>query len=83
MNDQAPKRHFGQKLSLVMAIFSLFCTLPTLGAFFWLWNTRGLADTWTPSALAIVAFFICVAGVCYIMSRPQPPLPPMQDEETR
>ncbi len=83
MSNAAPQRHFGQKVSFFMALFSLFCTLPTFGLFFWLWHTRGLTDTWTPSALAGVAFFLCVAGVCYIMSRPTPPLPPMSDDDLK
>jgi hypothetical protein len=36
---------------------------------------RGLADSWVPSALASVAFLGACAGVLYVMSPPQPPLP--------
>jgi hypothetical protein len=69
-------RHIGQKIALATAIFCALMMLPALAGFFWLWQDRGLADTWTPSLLAIVAFFGCCAGVLYAMSRPQPVLPP-------
>ena len=39
---------------------------------------RSLADNWTPSALAGVAFPACCAGVRYVMNRPQPS-PPAED----
>ncbi|MDR2187721.1 MAG: hypothetical protein LBE62_06670 [Azonexus sp.] len=63
-------RHAGQKIALTLAVISGFLCLPTAGAFVWLWRTRGLIDTWTPSALAAVAFFVCCAGVFYVMSLP-------------
>jgi hypothetical protein len=68
-------RHAGQKIAFAAAIFCLLLVLPALGGFAWMWLTRGLADTWTPSALALVAFLICCAGVFYAMGRPTPPLP--------
>lgn len=69
-------RHIGQKIALAAAIFCALLMLPALAGFFWLWQERGLADTWTPSLLAVAAFFGCCAGVLYAMSRPQPLLPP-------
>jgi len=69
------KRHVGQKVALASAVFCGFLALPAIGAFFWLWRERGLGDAWVPSALASVAFLAACAGVLYIMSRPQPPLP--------
>lgn len=69
-------RHIGQKIALATAIFCALMMLPALGGFVWLWQERGLTDTWTPSLLAAVAFFGCCAGVLYAVSRPQPLLPP-------
>jgi len=69
------KRHIGQQVALATAVFCALLMLPTAGFFVWLWRERGLADIWTPSALAGVAFLGCCAGVLYVMSRPQPPLP--------
>ena len=69
------KRHIGQQVALATAAFCALLILPVIGLFFWLWLDRGLADTWTPSALAAVAFLGSCAGVLYVMSRPQPPLP--------
>lgn len=68
-------RHIGQKIAFVSALFCAFMMLPALAAFVWMWQTRGLVDSWTPSILATVAFFGCCAGVLYAMSRPQPVLP--------
>lgn len=70
------KRHIGQKVALATAVICALLALPVLGVFFWLWRERGLADAWVPSALASVAFLGACAGVLYVMSRPQPPLPP-------
>lgn len=70
-----PARHIGQKISLVSAIFCAVMTVPALIGFFWVWYEYGLADNWTPSLLATIAFFACCAGVLYVTSRPQPPLP--------
>jgi hypothetical protein len=69
------KRHIGQQVALATAAFCALLMLPALGLFVWLWQERGLSDTWTPSALAAVAFLGSCAGVLYVMSRPQPPLP--------
>lgn len=69
------KRHIGQKIAFASAIFSALMILPTLAAFFWAWQTRGMADTWTPSILTTVVFFALCAGVLYAISRPQPILP--------
>ena len=69
------KRHIGQQIALATAIFCALLALPAFGLFVWLWLERGLADTWVPSALAAVAFLGSCAGVLYVMSRPQPPLP--------
>ena len=74
MNDL--KRHIGQKVALATAAFCALLAIPVLGVFFWLWRERGLADTWVPSALASVAFLGACAVVLYVISRPQPPLPP-------
>lgn len=70
------KRHIGQKVALATAAFCALLAIPVLGVFFWLWRERGLADTWVPSALASVAFLAACAVVLYVISRPQPPLPP-------
>ena len=69
------KRHIGQQVALATAAFCALLALPAFGLFIWLWTERGLADTWVPSALAAVAFLGTCAGVLYVMSRPQPPLP--------
>ncbi|KAB2927419.1 MAG: hypothetical protein F9K30_03940 [Dechloromonas sp.] len=68
-------RHAGQKLALAMSLVCAVLTLPAFAAFVWLWQTRGLADTWTPSLLAVAAFFGFCAVVCFAMSVPQPVLP--------
>ena len=68
-------RHAGQKISLGLSIACAVMTLPSFATFVWLWQTRGLADTWTPSLLAVAAFFGFCAAVCYAMSVPQPVLP--------
>lgn len=68
-------RHIGQKIAFLSAIFCAFMMLPALAGFIWMWQTRGLVDTWTPSILATAAFFGSCAGVLYAMSRPQPVLP--------
>jgi hypothetical protein len=70
-----PKRHIGQKVALATAAFCALLTLPAFGLFIWLLTARGPADSWVPSALATVAFLGACAGVLYVMSRPQPPLP--------
>ena len=72
------KRHFGQKAAFVSAIICAGLSLPMFGIFVWLLNERGMNDTWTPSALTTVFFFLFCAVVLYVLSRPQPPLP-MQD----
>ena len=69
------KRHIGQQVALATAAFCALLALPAFGLFLWLWKERGLSDTWTPSALASVAFLGACAVVLYVMSRPQPPLP--------
>ena len=69
------KRHIGQQVALATAGFCALLALPAFGLFLWLWMERGLADTWTPSALASVAFLGACSVVLYEMSRPQPPLP--------
>jgi hypothetical protein len=68
-------RHTGQKISLALSIVCAAMTLPSFAVFIWMWQTRGLADTWTPSLLAVAAFFGFCAAVCYAMSVPQPVLP--------
>ena len=74
-SEMSLKRHIGQQVALATAAFCALLTLPAFGLFVWLWKERGLADTWTPSALAAVAFLGACAVVLYVMSRPQPPLP--------
>ena len=78
MNDtviERKPRHIGHKIALACAVFCGLMMLPALAAFFYFWVTRGIADTWTPSLAAVVAFFGCCAGVLYATSVPQPKLP--------
>lgn len=70
------KRHIGQKVAFVSSIFCIVLALPVFGIFLWLWNEKGINDTWTPSALTTVFFLLFCAVVLYVVSRPQPPLPP-------
>ena len=70
------KRHIGQKVALATAAFCAVLTLPAFGLFIWLWRERGPADSWVPSALSGVAFLGACAVVLYVISRPQPLLPP-------
>lgn len=74
-------RHFGHKIALVCAGLCALMMLPAAGVFLWFAFTRGLADTWTPSMAAAVAFFGCCAGVLYATSVPQPVLPPEGESE--
>lgn len=69
-------RHIGHKIALVCAGLCGLMMLPAAVAFIWLFVTRGVVDTWTPSMAAVVAFFGCCAGVLYATSVPQPLLPP-------
>jgi hypothetical protein len=75
------KRHIGQKAALVTAVLCALLALPAFGLFIWLWMERGLADTWVPSILASVAFLAACAGVLYVISRPQPPLPVLSSNQ--
>lgn len=75
-------RHIGHKIALVCAVLCALMMLPALGGFAWFWHTRGLGDTWTPSLMAVVAFFGCCAGVLYATSVPQPLLPPENEVPT-
>ena len=72
-------RHIGHKIALVCAVLCGLFMLPAAVAFFWFLFSRGMADTWTPSMAAAVAFFGCCAGVLYATSVPQPVLPPMDE----
>ena len=72
-------RHIGHKIALVCAVLCGLLMLPAAIAFFRFLYTRGMADTWTPSMAAAVAFFGCCAGVLYATSVPQPVLPPMDE----
>ena len=56
--------------------------LLAIALFGWFLFTRGMADTWTPSMAAAVAFFGCCAGVLYATSVPQPVLPPEDGSNT-
>ena len=76
-------RHVGHKIALACAGLCAFLMLPAAGMFFWFLVTRGMADTWTPSMAAVVAFFGCCAGVLYATSVPQPQLPPMDEAELK
>jgi hypothetical protein len=76
------QRNFGQKVSLAAAILCTFLSLPVFAAFVWLYRERGMQDTWTPSALTSIFFFLFCAVVLYVMSRPKPPLPPQDDATT-
>lgn len=81
MNDEVARkpRHIGHKIALVCAGLCGLMMLPAAAAFVWFWYTRGVADTWTPSLAAAVAFFGCCAGVLYATSVPQPQLPPEEE----
>jgi cbb3-type cytochrome oxidase subunit 3 len=70
------KRHIGQKVAFAASVFCAVLSLPVLGIFVWLLNEKGMNDTWTPSALTTVFFLLFCAVVLYVVSRPQPPLPP-------
>ncbi|MCG2578138.1 hypothetical protein LZ012_14175 [Dechloromonas sp. XY25] len=72
-------RHIGHKIAMVCAVLCGLMMIPAIGVFGWFLFTRGLADTWTPSMAAVVAFFGCCAGVLHAVSIPQPVLPPMED----
>ena len=63
-------------MALVSAVICTVMMLPVFGLFVWLWNEKGLNDTWTPSALTTGFFFGFCAIVLYVVSRPKPPLPP-------
>ncbi len=76
------QRNIGQKISLAAAILCTFLSLPVFAAFVWLYRERGMQDTWTPSALTSIFFFLFCAVVFYVMSRPKPPLPPQDDATT-
>jgi uncharacterized membrane protein len=69
------QRHIGQKLALAAAVVCSALTLPVFGLFLWFLRERGMADSWTPSALTTVFFLGFCAIVLYVISRPQPPLP--------
>lgn len=69
-------RHIGHKIALVCAALCGLMMIPAALAFGWLLFTRGMADTWTPSLAAVVAFLGCCGGVLYATSVPQPLLPP-------
>ena len=70
------QRNAGQKVAFAAAVFCLLLALPVFGLFLWLWNEKGLNDTWTPSALTTVFFLGFCAIVLFVISRPKPPLPP-------
>lgn len=72
-------RHVGHKIALVCAGACVALMVPAVVAFFWLWISRGTADTWTPSMAAVVFFLGCCAGVLYATSVPQPQLPSEDD----
>ena len=57
------KRHIGQQVALATALFCALLMLPALGLFVWLWLERGLGDTWTPSALAAVAYVAVIPSI--------------------
>lgn len=63
-------RNLGQKFAYVCAIVSALASIPAFGLFLWLRATRGMADTWTPSAISITLFFLSCAAVLYVVSRP-------------
>jgi hypothetical protein len=73
-----PQRHLGQRISLVMAIVSALGAALMVGVAAWLIHARGAADVLAASAMAGVAFLASCAVVLYVMSRPQPPLPPQE-----
>ena len=79
MNDDEiirKPRHFGHRIALACAAVCAVLMVPAFAAFVWFWVTRGVADTWTPSLAAVVAFLGCCAGVLYATSVPQRVLPP-------
>jgi len=70
------KRHIGQKIAFAASVICVVLSVPLFGTFIWLLNEKGMDDTWTPSALTTVFFLLFCAVVLYVVSRPQPPLPP-------
>ncbi len=70
------KRHIGQKIAFAASVICVAISVPLFGTFIWLLNEKGMDDTWTPSALTTVFFLLFCAVVLYVVSRPQPPLPP-------
>ena len=70
------KRHIGQKIAFAASVICVSLSVPLFGIFIWLLNEKGMEDTWTPSALTTVFFLLFCAVVLYVVSRPQPPLPP-------
>ncbi len=73
------KRNFGQKVALVAGALCAVLVLPAIGGFFWIWHERGGADSWVASMFAVCMFFAGCAVVLYVMSRPKPPLPPLDN----
>jgi len=75
-----PRRGFLKKLSLISAVFSFASALLALGLAIWSWMIYGKQHVYTGSLGATSFFFFSAAIVLYEMSRPQPPLPPPDDQ---
>ena len=79
MNTPALRRGIAKKISLACAGGSLTFGILTMGAALWFWKTGGKPII-TASLGATTFFFVTAAIVLYEMSRPQPPLPPPDEQ---
>lgn len=74
-----PARGLGKKISLIFAGASFTCFFLSLGLSLWAWFTYG-KHVYTGSLGATTFFFFTAAIVFYEMSRPLPPLPPLEEQ---
>lgn len=64
------KRSPGRKIAYGFSVFSLFCMLISMGVCAWFYQTKGVMDVLTGSAIATILFFASVATVLYQISKP-------------
>jgi hypothetical protein len=72
------QRGLAKRISLYLAGGSFTCAVLSLGLSFWSWMTYG-KHVYTGSLFATTFFFFSAAVVLYEMSRPQQPLPPIEN----